>query len=287
MLAAMSEFLTRDGTTIAYTDSGPATGSDDRALVVLPGWSQSAAQFDRAAALLAPEVRVVAVDHRNHGRSGRSEGGSRVATLAADLAELVDHLELTSFHALGHSMGASVLWSYIDSHGTGRLASTVLLDQPSVCAILPWLDEAQAAQAGAIVDYAGAGAFVGSLLTDGADEGRAAFLTSMLSPDLGQADRDWLLEQNMLLPMPYGARLLNDHIQQDWRDVLPRIDVPTLVVGGEVSHVSPASQEWIASQVPGARLRVFTREEGGSHFPFFEAPEVFVGELRSFLAGVG
>ncbi len=285
MLGAMTELLTRDGTRLHYTDSDPA-GSPERALVVLHGWSQSAAVFDRAAALLAPDRRVITLDHRNHGASGRSEGGARVATLAADLAELLEDLGLSSVHALGHSLGASVLWSYVDAHGTGRLASTTLVDQPSVCAILPWLDATEAAEAGAIVDFAGAEAFVAAMLTPEAEAARAAFLTSMLSPDLGQADRDWLLEQNLLLPMPYGAKLLNDHIMQDWRDVLPRIDVPTLVVGGEVSHVAPASQEWIAAQVPGARLRIFSREEGGSHFPFFEAPEVFCEELRGFLAEV-
>ena len=70
---------------------------------------------------------------------------------------------------------------------------------------------------------------------------------------------------------------------QDWRDVLPRLDLPVLVVGGEVSHVAPVSQEWIASQVPGARLEVFTRSDGGAHFPFFERPAAFAKVLTEFL----
>jgi non-heme chloroperoxidase len=40
---------------------------------------------------------------------------------------------------------------------------------------------------------------------------------------------------------------------------------------------------WIASQIPGARLRIFTREEGGSHFMFLENPDLFTAVLRDFL----
>jgi pimeloyl-ACP methyl ester carboxylesterase len=65
--------------------------------------------------------------------------------------------------------------------------------------------------------------------------------------------------------------------------VLPHIDVPTLVLAGEVSHVNPASQKWSAERIPGAQLRTFTAEEGGAHFPFFERPEPFAAALRSFL----
>ena len=46
---------------------------------------------------------------RNHGVSGRTDLGPRIATLAADLHELLDHLGVNQCDAVGHSMGASVL----------------------------------------------------------------------------------------------------------------------------------------------------------------------------------
>src|SRR5204863_151784 len=82
--------------------------------------------------------------------------GARIARLAADLHELLDHLDVGSAHMGGHSMGASVLWSYIDTHGTSRLNSLVLIDQPSACVVLPWLEPEEAAQAGAILNFTGA-----------------------------------------------------------------------------------------------------------------------------------
>lgn len=281
----LQELTTRDGCVLRYRDVPAGADADPQAapVVLLHGWSQSQATFDR----LLPHVtdrRVVTVDMRNHGESGRTDRGARVSSLAGDLRELLDHLGLAErVHLLGHSMGSSVLWSYVDLHGTAGLESIVLVDQPSVCALSPWLSEEDVPRVGAILDAAGADAFCRVLLGDDGPKAREDFLTSMLSPDISAEDHAWLLEQNLLLPMPWGSRLLMDHVFQDWRDVLPAVDVPCLVVGGEVSHVAPASQEWIASQVPGATLRVFTRVEGGSHFPFFEQPETFAEVLRDHL----
>jgi pimeloyl-ACP methyl ester carboxylesterase len=65
--------------------------------------------------------------------------------------------------------------------------------------------------------------------------------------------------------------------------VLPRLDVPTLVIGCEGSHVDPVSQRYIAEQVPGARLHVFPRDVASSHFPFLENPAAFDAVVGEFL----
>ncbi|MGG5258417.1 alpha/beta fold hydrolase [Phycicoccus avicenniae] len=276
----MSTFTTRDGCPIEYREAG----SGEQVLVLLHGWSQSQATFDHVVEPLAADRRVVTYDQRGHGRSGRPAGGARIATLAADLHDLLDHLGLERVDLLGHSMGASVLWSYLDTHGSNRVDRLVLLDQPSVCTRLPWMDAADAQAAGAILDMPGAEGFCRALLGEDSGAAREAFLRSMLSDDVPEDLVGWLLGENLAMDVDFGTRLLLDHVMQDWRDVLPRIDRPTLVVGGRSSHVDPASQEWIADRIPGSRLRVFGAEEGGSHFPFVEQPQTFVDELTGFLA---
>lgn len=275
----MTDFTTRDGCKVSYR----VHGNGPQTIVILPGWSQTAAMFGRAIPLLGDEFTVVAYDHRNHGESGRSEGGARIATLATDLRELLDHLDIESAHMVGHSMGCSVLWSYFDQYGSGRIASLTLIDQPSVCALVPWLEPKDAADVGAILDFEGAHAFATALLGPDSDKARADFLTSMLTPDITEDDFCWMLAENMKLEFPFGVKLLIDHVMQDWRDVLPRIDVPTLITAGDVSHVAPSSQAWSAAQVPGSKLHTFTREEGGAHFPFYEKPAPFASVLREFL----
>jgi hypothetical protein len=81
-----------------------------------------------------------------------------------------------------------------------------------------------------------------------------------------QEQRAWVLAENLKFPGRYAARLMVDHGAQDWRDVIPRITLPTLVIGGRASFFTPKSQEWIGQQIPGARVEIFDEHEGGSHF---------------------
>jgi len=84
-------------------------------------------------------------------------------------------------------------------------------------------------------------------------------------------------------PSYAATRLLYDHCAQDWRDVLARVDVPSLVIGCEGSHVSPASQCFIAELIPDARVHVFGPPQASSHFPFLQAPGAFNEVVADFL----
>jgi pimeloyl-ACP methyl ester carboxylesterase len=277
----MATFTTTDGCALDYRVDGPEDA--ERTLVLLHGWSQSRAMFDRVIPSLARRHRVVSYDQRAHGESGKPAYGARVARLARDLAELLDGLGVASADLAGHSMGASVLWSYLDQLGDGRVDSLVLIDQPSACTVLPWMAEGEAASAGAILDFPGAGGFAAGLLGPESEQVRHAFLVSMLTKGIPADDLAWLYAENLKLPREFAARLVVDHVMQDWRDLVPRIEVPTLVIAGEVSHVDPASQRWIADRIPGSQLRVFTEAEGGAHFPFYERPEPFAEAVLAFL----
>jgi pimeloyl-ACP methyl ester carboxylesterase len=85
------------------------------------------------------------------------------------------------------------------------------------------------------------------------------------------------------MPREHAATLLYNHSTQDWRDLIPRLELPTLVVGGRVSVVPWQSQEWIAGQVKGAHLEIFEEEEGGNHFMFIEGHEKFNGIVADFV----
>jgi non-heme chloroperoxidase len=53
-------------------------------------------------------------DKRSHGQSQKVSYGLKILRLARDLYELLTELDLNEVALLGHSMGSSVIWCYID-----------------------------------------------------------------------------------------------------------------------------------------------------------------------------
>lgn len=98
------------GRTWVY-DSGSGGGA---AVVLLHGWTSTAAlTWYRSFPALAGRGRVVALDHRGHGRGIRSRLPFRLEDCADDAAELIRTLELERPTVVGYSMGgpvAQLLW---------------------------------------------------------------------------------------------------------------------------------------------------------------------------------
>jgi pimeloyl-ACP methyl ester carboxylesterase len=84
---------------------------------------------------------------------------------------------------------------------------------------------------------------------------------------------------------PEGVRaMLPAFSRADLRDVLPRIDVPVLLLYGDADQRSPVSVgEEMHVQIPRSRLVVMP---GVGHASNMEAPERFNAEVRAFLCSV-
>ncbi len=82
---------------------------------------------------------------------------------------------------------------------------------------------------------------------------------------------------------PAGMRaMLNAFAKADLRDVLPIIEVPTLLLYGELDRRSPLNvARELKSKIPMSTLVVIP---GAGHECNVEAPEAFNSEVRRFLA---
>ncbi|MFE3325251.1 alpha/beta fold hydrolase [Streptomyces sp. NPDC059176] len=269
---------TDDGVRLHYLEAG--SGPD---MLLVPGWSQTAAQWKHQIAEFARTHHVVAVDHRGHGESDTPDHGYRVARLSTDLHQLIHRLDLTEVIWVAHSMGCALAWSYWDLFGGDRLARLVLFDEPAVLIRQPYWPDGLAEHFGALYDLSEIADVVAGLCDPRSDAEKlsAQFLDAMWTPDADEEDRRWVLAQNLLLPREYAGRLLLDNVMQDWRDVLPRITVPTLVIGGSDSVIPSAAARAVASAIPGATVK--TLAERASHFAFWENPTAFNQVVRDFL----
>jgi N-formylmaleamate deformylase len=103
-----------------------------RDLLVLPGITSPAATTDFFAVHLAElGYRVTVPDIRGRGYSDRAPDGQyRLADYAADVAGLVEELELATPVVLGHSMGARIAAAYAVLHTPGKHGLSILVDPP-------------------------------------------------------------------------------------------------------------------------------------------------------------
>jgi 3-oxoadipate enol-lactonase len=95
-------------------DSGPGGPPGSPALLLLHGWTSTAAlNWSGCFGPLSSVARVVAMDHRGHGRGIRSLRPFTLESCADDVAALVEELGTGPVVAAGYSMGgpvAQLLW---------------------------------------------------------------------------------------------------------------------------------------------------------------------------------
>jgi pimeloyl-ACP methyl ester carboxylesterase len=209
---------------------------------------------------------VVAVDRRNHGLSDRPAHGQRMSRHAADVRELIAQLDLRDVLLVGSSMGANIALSYVDLFGSAALRGLVLVDQtPKMINEDGW-------------DLG----FVG-LTRDGAEQWVRRFpegvqaIHRMPPPEVLEAASD-----GPAFSIDETRDLLRDHTFADWRDVVPRVEVPVTAVAGRQSPIWPwQSSAWIADTAQDGHLVVL---EDCGHAPMLEQPEAFTAALAEAAA---
>ena len=271
-------FTTNDGYRLHYIEAGSG-----KPLVMIPGWSQTAAQFKHQIDGLSDRYRVIALDMRGHGESEKPTHGYRIHRLSKDVYEFLAANQLNEVTLAGHSMGCSVIWGYWELFGGERLAKLILIDQMPMITGNPIWSEQEKTDAGAILDKDSLYGVTNALAGLDGEKTTEGFISGMFTKQYPVEEVNWVIQQNLKFPRRYAARLLYDHATNDWRDMLGRITVPTLIVGGKSSLVGWKSQMWMGTQIPGAKVEIFEDAEGGNHFMFMENPDKFNRLVRQFM----
>ena len=286
----MGEITTSDDVTLRYREAGSGPP-----LVMVPGWSQTAAQFTHQLTGLSDRYRVLALDLRGHGESDKPAHGYRISRLAKDLHDALAALGLTEINLLSHSMGCSVVWCYLDLFGSERLARLIFVDQsPFLTANPSWsqserqaaefaLDPASRRDPITLYEIENLIQAVTNLTGPGGTEMTRQFIGNLFTSRISQQEKAWVLDVVLKLPRQYAARLLYNHAIQDWFDVISRIDLPTLLIGAKASQIPWKSIVWMHEHIPGSRLEIFEEAEGGKHFMFMENPEKFNQLIADFI----
>lgn len=102
------------------------SGGAGRPVILIHGWPLSAASWKAQLPVLRDAgYRVISYDRRGFGRSDKPADGYEYDTLAADLAGIIEDLDLKEVSLVGFSMGGGEVARYIGNHGEARLHSVV------------------------------------------------------------------------------------------------------------------------------------------------------------------
>jgi non-heme chloroperoxidase len=240
-----------------YEDHGSG-----KPVVLIHGWPLSGRSWEKQVpVLLAAGYRVITYDRRGFGDSSKPTSGYNYDTLAEDLHKLMTKLDLRDVALVGFSMGGGEVARYLGTYGSERVTKAAFL-----ASIPPFLLKTQD----------NAGGLDGSVF-DGIKAGIAAdrfsFLTTFFANfynlDVlgGKRVSDQAVQFSWIVAAgasPTGTLDCVSAWLTDFRKDLERIDVPTLIVHGDVDRILPidVTGKRTYELVKRSRLVVI---EGGPH----------------------
>jgi non-heme chloroperoxidase len=206
-------------------------------VVLIHGFPLSGRSWEKqTTALLAAGYRVITYDRRGFGESSQPSVGYDYDTFAADLDTLMSTLDLRDVVLVGFSMGTGEVTRYLANFGSERVSKAVMLG-----VVPPFLlktdDNAEGVD-GSVFDG----------IIDAIKSDRLAYLT-------GFFDAFYNLDELL------GVRISEEVVRDSWnvaagasavgtvscpptwitdfRQDLPKNDVPTLVVHGDADRILP------------------------------------------------
>ena len=243
-------------------------------VVLIHGWSLAAAIWSSQADWLAAQgLRVVAYDRRGHGTSDKPADGYDFDTLAADLAAILDQLDLRDVTLVGHSMGAGEVARYLARRGTARIARTVLVAPTTPFAL--WTPDNPDGTDGALYDK-----MVAAL-----EAAPAGYLAAGAPGLLGRNAEPELVEWALSLAKQASPQALVKCLralsQTDFRADMQAFTIRTLIITGTGDQPAIVrSSQRSAAAIAGSRIELY---EGAPHGLFLTDGERFNRDLLRFI----
>lgn len=253
--------VTVDGVRLHYYRRGAG-----RPLVLAHGATDNGKCWERVARSLETRYEVYAFDARYHGLSeappaGEFSGGS-------DLVGFVDALELVTPVIMGHSMGAMTV-AQAAAAAPSRFTCAILEDPP-------WWITPPDRRAAPAMDFASI--TTEQIIAAGREQ----------NPSWDEVEFPAWAESKKQFNPPDDWRAKFGRRVAGWRDILPRLSLPTLLICGDnvergaiVTGEVAAEAERLAPSLQSVTLA------GAGHNVRREAFEAYMAAVNSFLERVG
>jgi 3-oxoadipate enol-lactonase/4-carboxymuconolactone decarboxylase len=253
-------FITLDQVTLHYSLRGPVEAPT---LVFINSLGSDWRVWDKVANAFVPSYRVLQYDKRGHGLSDAPPAPYRMRDHAADLLNLLNHLQLDSVVLIGISVG-------------GMIAQELALWRPDKVRALVLCDTG--ARIGSEQSW---NERINAVNQHGLESIADTVLARWFTPDFDSAARaGW---RNMLVRTPaqgYAGTCaaLRDC---DLRDAVGALAKPTLVLCGAVDTSTPPElNQALAAAIPHAH---YGEIPNAAHLPCIEQPDATTRLISDFL----
>lgn len=252
-----------NGQTIAYIDAGPQQAP---AIVLIHGYTDSARDWLPVEPLLERRFRLIIVDLRGHGASGKPECCYTRFDFAFDIELLLRSLHIGTADVVGHSLG-SIVAQTLAELWPGSTRRLILISSTGTSfETQGWLTDVQR-------------------------------LDDPIDPD-SRFMRNWWNQSIAINPEAFSSRQRRDAaaiparvwraiadqslVQADLQILLPRIRAPTLLVwGARDTLVTTEGREVLRAGIAGSRVRIF---DSLGHDLFWEDPSGVASAITDFLS---
>lgn len=271
-------FLTVNGIRIAYTD----TGGSGAPLVLVHGSWGSHHNWDPVVPGLAEHFRVVSYDRRGHSESERPSGQGHFSEDVADLAALIERLDLAPAWVVGNSAGAVIALQLAATRP--EIVRGIIVHEPPLFDLL----EPGSAAARAVAEVeAGPEAEVEQRIAAGDHAGAAELFVEQVA--LGPGSWAGLPDAMRAMMIANAPTYLDELRDPECKTLdetrLARYGGPALLTSGDQSPpIFRPIEDRVARLLPQSRRTTYA---GAGHIPHVTHPEEYVAEVVGFLGSTG
>ena len=264
-----AHFNLPDGRQLTWYETGQG-----HPLVLLHGWSMSAAVFSEVAALLSSDFRLLIPDLPGHGESSPALQND-LAGIAADLSCWIAAMEKAPVTLVGWSLGGMLSLEIARQNKLPVDRLVLVSTTPRFTLSDDWQFGLPLSQVHALARDLEQRfeATLGSFFS-------LAFAGENITRERLRMIRTFAVRQSSLPDHDAALSLLNMLAIQDQRKSLYEIHQPALVLHGELDQIAPVSAgHYLAEMLPQGS---FTEFSGVGHCPFFSQPQVVAARIREF-----
>jgi len=250
-----------------------------KTIIFIHGWPSNSCMWEYQLGVLAARYRCIAYDRRGFGCSGMSFNGYDYDTLASDLNDLIEELQLSDVTLVGFSMGGGEVVRYLSNYGSSKISKVVL-----VSSVVPYMMQAQDNPDGlpkAMFDE-----FEMQIKQDRpaflANFGKQFFNVNMVSHPVSNELLAWAHGLTLMTGQSATIGCLWAFASTDFRSDCKSVTVPALLIHGDADKTVPIdiSSKKAVGLIPNAELKVY---EGAPHGLFITEKERLNKDLIDFI----